>query len=118
MIHEIQRCGHVTALIPRMTDRDVRMKGFFLPKGTSIFLCVDSVFNDPKYFPEPEKFDPGRYITEEGETITLIIKNLKFQTLRNMELNLINLQASSSRTRTTFRSASAAGSAWVKTWRA
>ncbi|KAJ9577523.1 hypothetical protein L9F63_005896, partial [Diploptera punctata] len=34
-------------------------------KGTQIFLPVYSLHHDPKYFPDPEKFDPERFNEEE-----------------------------------------------------
>ncbi|GKC53925.1 beta-amyrin 28-oxidase-like protein [Tanacetum coccineum] len=35
--------------------------GFTIPKGWKIFWNVNTTHNDPKYFPNPEKFNPSRF---------------------------------------------------------
>ncbi|XP_047985514.1 cytochrome P450 6j1-like [Leguminivora glycinivorella] len=38
---------------------------FKITKGTSIVIPVASIQKDPKYYPDPEKFDPERFTEEE-----------------------------------------------------
>ncbi len=36
----------------------------FIPKGTIWAACIWALHRDPKIYPEPEKFDPERYIID------------------------------------------------------
>ena len=38
--------------------------GYDVPKGTSVLLMTYILHRDPKYFPDPEKFDPERFFPE------------------------------------------------------
>jgi cytochrome P450 len=35
--------------------------GHIIPAGTNIFMSVYTIHRDPRHFPDPEKFDPGRF---------------------------------------------------------
>jgi cytochrome P450 len=40
--------------------------GYDIPKGTTVFINFWALHNDPKYWKNPEKFDPYRYLDEGG----------------------------------------------------
>ncbi|KAI8493847.1 cytochrome P450 2 sub U member 1 [Branchiostoma belcheri] len=46
--------------IPHATTETVKMQGCDIPKGTQILLNLYSVHMDPAYWPDPDRFDPGR----------------------------------------------------------
>ncbi|XP_027164256.1 dammarenediol 12-hydroxylase-like [Coffea eugenioides] len=40
---------------------DFTYEGFTVPKGSKIFWTFDATHKNPKYFPDPEKFEPSRF---------------------------------------------------------
>ncbi len=67
VLHEVQRCANIVPNgVPHATRTDVRLRGYTIPKGTTVFPNLDAVLTDPKIFPDPERFDPGRYLSGDG----------------------------------------------------
>ena len=51
-----------TWLFVRMTPHDVELpSGRRLPAGSRLFLCPYTSHRDPRFFPDPERFDPERF---------------------------------------------------------
>ena len=59
--------------INRTCTKDYKVPGtsFTIPKGTPMYIPTLGFHMDPKYFPEPEKFDPDRFSFEnKGKIVT------------------------------------------------
>ncbi|KAE9554553.1 hypothetical protein FO519_002257 [Halicephalobus sp. NKZ332] len=67
VINESQRMSN---LLPQnlihTTTQDVEISGYKLEKGTCIVPQIGCVLFDEKYFPDPYKFKPERFIDENG----------------------------------------------------
>ncbi|XP_035679840.1 cytochrome P450 2U1-like [Branchiostoma floridae] len=67
---EVQRVRYVVPLsIPHATTAPVTFRGYQLPAGTAVIANLWSVHMDPEYWPDPERFDPERFLDAEGKVI-------------------------------------------------
>ena len=48
--------------ISRRTTREIRWQGFVIPRGWHVRVCVRENHRDPRHFPDPERFDPDRFL--------------------------------------------------------
>uniref|UniRef100_A0A8C3P5I7 unspecific monooxygenase n=1 Tax=Chrysemys picta bellii TaxID=8478 RepID=A0A8C3P5I7_CHRPI len=63
VVHEIQRFIALVPLgVPRAVTREVHLKQY----GTTIFPALKSVLYDSREFPNPEQFNPGHFLDENG----------------------------------------------------
>ncbi len=64
-IMELQR---IRAILPvsimHMTSQEVTVNGYNLPKGTFVINHIQAIHDNEKVFPNPEKFDPTRFIKD------------------------------------------------------
>lgn len=60
VIKESSRRYTVGPYTARQADKKLVIGGYHIPKGTTIFYPVWAVHMDPKYWPDPKKFDPER----------------------------------------------------------
>ncbi|CAI5450783.1 unnamed protein product [Caenorhabditis angaria] len=66
-INETQRCANILPInLFHETTRDTVVNGYSIKAGTGIIAQISTVMLDEKVFPNPEKFDPTRFI--DGET--------------------------------------------------
>ncbi|GIY56257.1 vitamin D 25-hydroxylase [Caerostris darwini] len=50
----------------RITNEDIKICGYDIPKNTIIIAVLASIHNDSKYWKTPEKFIPERFLDEDG----------------------------------------------------
>uniref|UniRef100_A0A7M4FP52 Cytochrome P450 family 1 subfamily B member 1 n=1 Tax=Crocodylus porosus TaxID=8502 RepID=A0A7M4FP52_CROPO len=55
----------VPVTIPHATTADVQLDGFYIPRGTVVFINQWSVNYDPAKWKDPHVFDPGRFLDAE-----------------------------------------------------
>jgi len=65
---ECLRYGSFVVLnVQRAAARDTTIGGYHVPKGMSVVVCNSHIHFDPKYWTNPDDFDPTRFITAEGK---------------------------------------------------
>ena len=65
-IHEVHRKAKVVApSVFHSALEDISYKEYFIPKGTIVIAFLGGIMSNPNDFPDPEKFDPDRYLSYE-----------------------------------------------------
>nr|QYA71960.1 cytochrome P450 [Anoplophora glabripennis] len=69
-IYEAQRIRSVVPVgIPHGATEEVEVDGFRIPQGSMIVPLQWAVHMNENMWPDPEKFDPSRFINEEGKVV-------------------------------------------------
>lgn len=61
VVMEVLRLYPPVWSVGREAVEDTEIGGRAVPKGTTIVICAYAVHRDPRFFPDPEKFDPERW---------------------------------------------------------
>ncbi|KAL7991087.1 hypothetical protein Chor_014517 [Crotalus horridus] len=70
VIHEMQRLKSVLLVgFPRQSIKDVKMRGYHIPKGSIIIPDLRSVLLDPEQWETPEEFNPNHFLDKDGKFI-------------------------------------------------
>ncbi|KAI0042591.1 cytochrome P450 [Auriscalpium vulgare] len=69
MCKEVLRWRVVAPLsFPHAVIEDDVYNGFFIPKGATVIPNIRAILNDPVRFPDPERFNPERFLSSDGHT--------------------------------------------------
>lgn len=71
VISEVLRLYPPAPLIDRIALADYKIPGtdIVIEKGTPVYVALRGIHYDPKYFPNPEQFDPDRFSDERKKDI-------------------------------------------------
>ncbi|KAK4014851.1 hypothetical protein OUZ56_027361 [Daphnia magna] len=76
VLMEAQRCSSIAPLtVPHYAVKDTKLQGYAIPKGSLLSLNLYAVFQDSKYWKDPEVFRPERHLNDDG---TKVIKSEHF----------------------------------------
>ncbi|KAM5194428.1 cytochrome P450 4V2-like [Mantella aurantiaca] len=64
VVKEALRIYPSVPFFARTTTEDCTIRGFQVPKGVNIVIVPFALHRDPRYFPEPEEFQPERFLPE------------------------------------------------------
>ncbi|XP_018026595.1 cytochrome P450 2L1 isoform X1 [Hyalella azteca] len=70
MMETMRYSSMITMNVQRSATRDTTINGYFIPKDTIIVVSNYSVHHDPRYWEEPDKFYPERFLDEKGTKFT------------------------------------------------
>lgn len=68
VIKECQRLYPSVPLIGRTASEDFEMGGHLIPAGANIGVFIYALHRDPDVFPQPEEFDPDRFLPDNSAT--------------------------------------------------
>lgn len=61
VIKEVLRLYPPAWIIVRQPVEDATVGGYVIKKGTTVFVSPYAIQHDPRYYPEPERFNPERF---------------------------------------------------------
>lgn len=64
VLRETLRLYPAAWIFAREAVEDDELRGFRVPRGTALLLCPLAVHRLPEFWPEPERFDPERFIRD------------------------------------------------------
>ena len=53
---------HSTTLLMRRTTEPIELGGYAIPAGTEVAFSLYALHQDPRYYPNPQRFDPDRWL--------------------------------------------------------
>ena len=69
IIEVMRHTSVIPMTLPHSTTRDTSLNGYFIPKDTVVFVNLHSVAHDNTRFEDPQKFNPSRFLNEDGTAL-------------------------------------------------
>jgi cytochrome P450 len=70
IIKETMRMDPPTwSLVPRRAAKTVELGGYRIPRGAWVFVSPYATHHDPRFYPDPDRFDPERFSPERQAAI-------------------------------------------------
>ncbi|XP_041509468.1 cytochrome P450 2B1 [Microtus oregoni] len=67
VIHEIQRFSDLIPIgVPHKVNKDTLFRGYLLPENTEVYPILSSALHDPRYFEQPDAFNPDHFLDANG----------------------------------------------------
>ena len=63
--HEVLRVYPPAYVLARRTTREVEIGGWTIPADQPVVLWIYMTHHDPRWYPEPERFDPTRFLADD-----------------------------------------------------
>ncbi|XP_066294391.1 cytochrome P450 2U1-like [Branchiostoma lanceolatum] len=84
-IMEIMRIRAIAPLsVPHATTEDTTFRGYTIPAKTQVLSNIWSAQMDPEFWPDPDKFDPRRFLDCNGRVVSRPESFLPFSTGRRV----------------------------------
>ena len=68
VIKESMRMRPVVSIVARVLHAPMRLGRWTLPPGVLVAPNIELVHHNPRLYPDPERFDPGRFVDKQVET--------------------------------------------------
>ncbi|CAA7049807.1 unnamed protein product [Microthlaspi erraticum] len=78
VIKESLRLHPPGVLLPRQFEQGCKIRGFYIPKGTTLVINAYAVMRDPDAWKDPDEFKPERFLGQEEEKKENVLKFLPF----------------------------------------
>ncbi|XP_003746392.1 cytochrome P450 4V2-like [Galendromus occidentalis] len=66
VVKESLRIYPSVPLVGRRITKEYQLNGKTVPRGSNVYCFIFALHRDPRYFPEPERFDPDRFLPEKS----------------------------------------------------
>ncbi|XP_047312829.1 cytochrome P450 90B1 [Impatiens glandulifera] len=75
VINETLRYGNVVRFLHRRAIKDIKYKGYDIPRGWKVLPVIAAVHYDPSVFDNPHQFDPSRWQSRSREVASVMNNN-------------------------------------------